>query len=114
MPRRVLLFLLVGGSLFLASCGTSSNSNPDDPSTSTNAPGLPSTSASGSQLFVSNGTFVVKRAGIYMVLTVGGGGGGGGGGSALTVGGVTDEAGGAGGAAGGVTMNSFVGHVGQR
>jgi hypothetical protein len=49
-----------------------------------------------------------------MVLSVGGGGGGGGGGSALTIGGVTDQAGGAGGAAGGVTMNSFVGHVGQR
>jgi len=93
MPRRVLLFLIAAGSVLLASCGTSSNADPQTSSSASSTPGVPSESASGSRLFVSDGTFVVKRAGIYNVLTVGGGGGGGGGGSALAVGGVTDQAG---------------------
>jgi hypothetical protein len=67
MTRRLSLFLVMVGSLLLASCGTTSSSTPKHSSTSTSTPGLPSKSASGSQLFVSDGTFVVHRAGIYMV-----------------------------------------------
>ena len=107
--------LVVTSAVILSACGASATAPQEPVKSTTSSVGLGGlTSKSGSELFVTSGWFTVRRAGTYTVIALGGGGGGGGGGSALTVGGVLKQAGGAGGASGAVTINAFVGHVGER
>src|ERR1022692_2040601 len=117
VPRRLLVVLVLSGSLVLASCGTSTgvdNSSISSTKTSPRGTKTPPGGAYQGKLFYASGTFVVPHNGAYTVLAVGGGGGGGGGGSVRNTDGVSHQVGGAGGAAGAVTINSFFGRAGQR